>query len=40
MGNANIEVGNCKFLEFYFPEDQYVMEAPGVSKMGEFSVQW
>jgi hypothetical protein len=40
MGNANIEVGNCKFLEQYFPEDQYVMEAPGVFKLGEFSVQW
>jgi hypothetical protein len=43
MGNSNIEVGNCKFMEWYFagaPDTAPVHEAPGVWKYGEFIVQW
>lgn len=42
MGNANIEVGNCKFTELYFAGDDetaVVHEAPGVTKWGEFTAQ-
>jgi hypothetical protein len=38
MGNSNIEVGTCKFRQYWFGEP--VAEAPGVTKYGEFSVQW
>lgn len=37
MGNSNIEVGTCKFRQYWFNEP--VPEAPGVAKYGEFSVQ-
>lgn len=40
MGNSNIEVGTCKFRQYWFPVDELVPEAPGVAKWGEFSVQW
>jgi hypothetical protein len=40
MGNSNIEVGNCKFMEQFFDDDMPIHEAPGVHKVGEFSVQW
>jgi hypothetical protein len=38
LGSSNIEVGTCKFQQFVFPTP--INEAPGVSKYGEFEVQW
>jgi hypothetical protein len=37
MGNANIEVSNCKITESWF--DFPVEEAPGVTKLGEYRAQ-
>jgi hypothetical protein len=38
LGSSNIEVGTCKFQQFVFSSP--INEAPGVSKYGEFEVQW
>jgi len=37
LGSSATEVGNCKFNEYMFERE--IEEAPGVSKMGEFTVQ-